>query len=104
MEEFKNLLSSQKLLVKQLASVFVKDEEGDALVVNKRNFKGKSRDMSHSRSSGYPKKNEEPSNYYGKKPLICYRCGNIGHIKRYWRSKLSNMVQKVAEEEEWENV
>ncbi|TMW99638.1 hypothetical protein EJD97_002246 [Solanum chilense] len=50
-ENFENLLLSQELLAKQLGSVFVKDEEGDALVANKRNFKEKSRDMSHSRSS-----------------------------------------------------
>ena len=31
LEEFKKLFSSQKLLAKQLASVFVKDGEGDAL-------------------------------------------------------------------------
>ncbi|KAH0645408.1 hypothetical protein KY284_033292 [Solanum tuberosum] len=51
LKEFKILLSSQELLTKQLASVFVKYREGDAPVVDKRNFKGKSRDMLHSRSS-----------------------------------------------------
>ena len=35
LEKFENLLSSQELLAKQLASVFVKDGEGDALVANK---------------------------------------------------------------------
>ena len=40
LEEFENLLSSQELLAKQLASVFVKGEE-NAFVANKRNFKGK---------------------------------------------------------------
>ena len=53
-EEFKNLLSSQELLSKQLASMFVKDVKGDALVANKKNFKGKSKGMTHSRSSGDP--------------------------------------------------
>uniref|UniRef100_M1DLP9 CCHC-type domain-containing protein n=1 Tax=Solanum tuberosum TaxID=4113 RepID=M1DLP9_SOLTU len=107
LEEFAHLLSSQALLAKQLASVFVKDGEGDALVADKRNFKGKSRDMSHSRSSGgssLPGKKEEASNYYGKKPLRCYLCGEVGHIKRYCRAKESNLAQKVVEEEEgWEN-
>jgi len=35
-EEFENLLSSQKLLAKQLAGVFVKEGEGNALVADKR--------------------------------------------------------------------
>ena len=50
LEEFENLLSSQELLAKQLASIFVKGEE-NALVANKRNFKGKTRNIVHSRSS-----------------------------------------------------
>ena len=45
------MLSSQELLVKQFASVFVKDGEGYALVADKRNFKEKVRDMTYSRSS-----------------------------------------------------
>ncbi|KAH0674426.1 hypothetical protein KY284_025513 [Solanum tuberosum] len=66
LKEFENLLSSQELLAKQLTSVFIKYGEGDALVVEKRNFKGKSRDMSHSRSSGASsslRKKEKSSNY-----------------------------------------
>uniref|UniRef100_M1C9B9 CCHC-type domain-containing protein n=1 Tax=Solanum tuberosum TaxID=4113 RepID=M1C9B9_SOLTU len=106
LEEFENLLSSQELLAKQLASVFVKGEE-NALVANKRNFKGKTRDVPHSRSSGgsrSPGEKEESSNYYGKKPLRCYRYGEVGHIKRYCRAKESSMAQKVVEEEEeWGN-
>ncbi|KAH0730993.1 hypothetical protein KY289_002181 [Solanum tuberosum] len=51
LEEFENLLSSQELLAKQLASVFVNREE-NVLVANKRNFKGKIGDMLYSRSSG----------------------------------------------------
>ncbi|KAH0686113.1 hypothetical protein KY289_016867 [Solanum tuberosum] len=107
LEEFENLLSSRKLLDKQLVGVFV-EGEGNALVADKRNFKGKSRDMLQyeiSCGSSLPGKKEEPSNYYGKKLLRCYRCGKIGHIKRYCRAKESNMDQKVAageEEEEWE--
>ncbi|KAH0680062.1 hypothetical protein KY284_021147 [Solanum tuberosum] len=57
----------KELLAKQLASAFVKYGEGDALVADKINFKGKSRDMLHSRSSGdssFPGKKEEFSNYY----------------------------------------
>ncbi|KAH0754089.1 hypothetical protein KY290_024359 [Solanum tuberosum] len=72
-------------------------------IVHKRNFKGKSRDMSHSRSSDASsslRKKEESSNYSGKKPLRCYRCGKVGHIKRYCRAKESNIDQKVVEEEE----
>ncbi|KAH0722294.1 hypothetical protein KY289_005338 [Solanum tuberosum] len=98
--------NNSELLAKQLASMFVKDGEGDALVADKRNFKGKSRDMSHSRfssDSSSPGKKEDPFNYYGKKPLKCYRYGNVGHIKRYCRAKESNMAQKVPKEEEkWE--
>uniref|UniRef100_M1BZJ6 Uncharacterized protein n=1 Tax=Solanum tuberosum TaxID=4113 RepID=M1BZJ6_SOLTU len=109
LEKFEIFLSSQELLAKQLASAFVKYGEGDALVADKRNFKGKSRDMLHSRSSGdssFPEKKEESSNYYGKKPLRYNQCGKIGYIKRYCRAKESNMPQKVTkeeeEEEEWE--
>jgi len=43
---------------------------------------------------------EEFPNYYGKKPLRCYRCGEVGHIKRYCQAKESNMAQKIVEEEE----
>ncbi|KAH0754091.1 hypothetical protein KY290_024361 [Solanum tuberosum] len=96
-------INVKELLAKQLTSVFIKYGEGDALVVEKRNFKGKSRDMSHSRSSGASsslRKKEKSSNYSGKKPLRCYCCGEVGHIKRYCRAKESNMDQKVAEEEE----
>lgn len=87
--EFENLLSSQELLTKQLSSVFVKREE-NALIADKRNFKGKTRDMSHSRFSGglrSPREKEDPSNYYGKKPLRCYRCGEVGHIKEILSSQ-----------------
>ena len=69
LKEFENLLSSQELLAKQLASVFVKGEENS--LVAKRNFKGETRDMLHFRSSDgsrLPRENEEYSNYYGKKP------------------------------------
>ena len=69
MEEFENLLTSQELLAKQWARVFVKDEEGDALVADKSNFKGKTGDMSHSQSSSgsrSPREKEEPSKYYEK--------------------------------------
>ncbi|XP_015164455.1 uncharacterized protein [Solanum tuberosum] len=103
LEEFENLLSSQELLANQLASVFVKEGEENARVANKRNFNGKTRDMPHSRSSSglsSPGKKEEPSNYYGKNTPRCYRCGNVGHIKRYCRANESNMAQKVTEEEE----
>ncbi|KAH0676665.1 hypothetical protein KY285_024466 [Solanum tuberosum] len=51
------------------------------------------------------RRKEESSNYYGKKPLRCYRCGEVGHTKRYCRAKESNMTQKVVVEveEEWGN-
>ncbi|KAH0680455.1 hypothetical protein KY284_021540 [Solanum tuberosum] len=99
-----------ELLAKQLASVFVKEGEENALVANKRNFKGKTRDVPHSRSSGgshSPGEKKESSNYYGKKPIRCYQCGEVGHIKRYCRANESNMDKKVVEEEkedeEWGN-
>ena len=38
LEEFKNLVSSLELVAKQLASVFVKNKEEDALVADKINF------------------------------------------------------------------
>jgi len=52
LEEFENLLSSQELLTKQLASVFVKEGEENALVADKRNFKGKAINILHSGLSG----------------------------------------------------
>ncbi|XP_059306174.1 uncharacterized protein LOC132057554 [Lycium ferocissimum] len=53
LKEFENLLSSQELLAKQMASVSIKEGEGNALIANKRNFKGRqkrsgSREMTHS--------------------------------------------------------
>jgi len=106
LEEFENLLSSQELLVEKLASVFVKDGEGDALVADKRKFIGKTlRDRPHSQfqSCSIPLGNEgESTNNY--KTLKCYQCGKIGHIKRFCRTKESNMAQteKVVEgEEDW---
>ncbi|XP_070003476.1 uncharacterized protein [Nicotiana sylvestris] len=51
LEEFENLLSSQELLAKQMAGVSIKEGEGNALVADKRNFKGKSRDSMHFQSS-----------------------------------------------------
>ncbi|KAH0722848.1 hypothetical protein KY290_005507 [Solanum tuberosum] len=59
--------------------------------------------MWYSRSSGGSSllgEKEEFPNYYGKKPLRCYRCGEVGHIKRYCQAKESNMAQKIVEEEE----
>ena len=45
LEEFKNLVSSLELVAKQLASVFVKNKEEDALAADKRNIKRKIGDM-----------------------------------------------------------
>lgn len=63
--------------------------------------------MPHSRSLGgscLPREKEEPSKYYDNKSLRCSRCGEVGHIKRYYRAKESNMTQKVFEvEEDWKN-
>ncbi|XP_016498615.1 uncharacterized protein LOC107817324 [Nicotiana tabacum] len=106
LEEFENFLSSQELLAKQMVDVSIKEGEGNVLVVDKRNFKGKSRDSMHfqssSGSSSPGKKGESSSN--GKKPLKYYRCGKVGHIKRYCRAKECNIAQikKVVEEEEKE--
>ena len=86
LEEFEKLLSSQELLANKLATVFIKIEE-NALAANKRNFIGKRRYMLPSRSSDgscSPREKEESSNYYGKKTLRFYGCGEIGHIKRYF--------------------
>ncbi|XP_059284866.1 uncharacterized protein LOC132038166 [Lycium ferocissimum] len=110
LEEFEKLLSSQELLAKQMASVSIKEGEGNALVANKRNFKeiqerSGSRDMTHSQfheGSSSSRQKEDSSNHYGKKYIKCYRCGKIEHIKRYCQNKESNMaqVEKAAEEEE----
>ncbi|XP_059318720.1 uncharacterized protein LOC132069373 [Lycium ferocissimum] len=95
----------KELLAKQMASVCFKEGEGNALVADKRNFKGKTfTDTPHSRFqsvSSSPEKEGESTNNY-KKTLKCYRCGKIGHIKRYCQTKESNMaqVEKAAEEEE----
>ena len=75
-----------------MASVFVKDIQGDALVSNKKNIKGKSRGILHSRSSGDPEKNEESSNYNGKKPLICYQCGKCLAIEARAIDVMINVV------------
>lgn len=108
LEEFDNLLLSQELLAKQLASEFVKEREENALVADKRNVRGKTRDMPHSRlssGSSSPGKKEEFYDNYGKRPLRCYRCGKVGHIRRYFQATESNvdLMKKVVEEEEgWE--
>ena len=108
LEEIENLLSSKELLDKQLASVFFKNREEDAIIPHKRNFKGKIGDMPQSRSldgSCSRRENDESSNYYGKKPLRCYRYGEVGHMKKYCRSKKNNMAKNIAEEEqEWGNI
>lgn len=95
------------VLAKQLAGEFVKERNGNAFVVDKRGVKGKARVMPHtqlSRGSSLPGKKEKFfNNYYSKKHLKYYRCGKVGHIRRYFRATESNMVQteKVVEEEEY---
>lgn len=90
MEEFQNLLSSQELLAKQLNDVFIKNVEGIALAANKRNFKENTTDILHNRSLGDSSsrgKKEDYPNYYNKKPLRCYQCGKIEHIKDIVKSE-----------------
>ena len=48
--------------------------------------------MSHSRPSGDPEKNEESSNYNGKKPLICYQCGKCLAIEARAIDVMINVV------------
>lgn len=58
--------------------------------------------MPHSRSSCGSRslrEKEDCSNYYGKKPLICYHSGELRNIKKYCGAKESNFAQKFAEEE-----
>ncbi|KAF3639253.1 hypothetical protein FXO38_22763 [Capsicum annuum] len=101
LEEFENLLLSQELLAKQLAGEFVKEREGNALVANKKNVRGKTRDMSHSPFFGgsrSPGKKEEFCDNYGKSPLRCYRCGKLGRIRRYCRAHTKKFVE---EKEGW---
>ncbi|XP_059294724.1 uncharacterized protein LOC132047737 [Lycium ferocissimum] len=110
LEEFENLLSSRELLAKQMASVSIKEGAGNALVANKRNFKeiherSYSREMIHSQfheGSSLPRQKEEYSNN-GKKTIKCYRCGEVGHKKRFCRAKESYMAQteRAPEEEDW---
>ncbi|XP_060186750.1 uncharacterized protein LOC132616160 [Lycium barbarum] len=100
----------KELLAKQMASVSIKEGEGNALVADKRNFKGiqkrsGSREMIHSQfheGSSSPRQKEESSNN-GKKIIKCYRCGEVGHIKRFCRAKESYMAQteRAPEEEDW---
>ncbi|KAH0702541.1 hypothetical protein KY285_016819 [Solanum tuberosum] len=87
-----------------MAGVSIKEREENALVSNKSKFKGKTvRDRPHylfqSGSIPLGKEGESTNNY---KTLKCYRCGKIRHMKRFFRTKESNMAQteKVVEEEE----
>ena len=41
LEEFENLLSSQESLAKQMASISIKEGEGNALMARKKSFKSK---------------------------------------------------------------
>ncbi|XP_071704489.1 uncharacterized protein [Rutidosis leptorrhynchoides] len=79
-EELENLLSNQEALAKQMAKGF----ENDAVLFSKgKNFK---------KGSSSKEKEEEQTSYksnYEKKPPTCYKCGKVGHIKKYCRSKVT---------------
>ncbi|XP_071705149.1 uncharacterized protein [Rutidosis leptorrhynchoides] len=79
-EELENLLSNQEALAKQM----VKGFENDAVLFSKgKNFK---------KGSSSKEKEEEQTSYksnYEKKPPTCYKCGKVGHIKKYCRSKVT---------------
>ncbi|XP_059309472.1 uncharacterized protein LOC132060451 [Lycium ferocissimum] len=100
----------KELLAKQMASVSIKEGEGNALVADKRNFKGRQKrsgsgEMTHSQfheGSSSSRQKEESSNN-GKKTIKCYRCGEVRHIKRFCRAKESYMAQTegASEKEDW---
>ncbi|XP_071714556.1 uncharacterized protein [Rutidosis leptorrhynchoides] len=79
-EELENLLSNQEALAKQMAKGF----ENDAVLFSKgKNFK---------KGSSSKEKEEEQTSYkcnYKKRPPTCYKCGKVGHIKKYCRSKVT---------------
>jgi len=110
LEEFENLLSSQESLAKKMASVSMKEGEGSALMARKMSFKSKENQDSltshpHSQSNSGPNgvSGESSNITFSKKSFKCYRCGKIGHIKRFCRAKLqeSNVADKIVEEEDW---
>jgi len=88
-----------------MANVSIKEGEESALMARKKSFKSKENQdsltsRSHSQSNSSP---SEISGESSKKIFKCYRCGKIGHIKRFCRAKLqeSNVADKIVEEEDW---
>ena len=85
MEEFESLLSSQESLVKQMAEVSLKSEEGSALLARRKSdFRG-------------AEKKKEGAVTHSKNSIKCYRCGKIGHMRKTCRVKLKQT--NVAEAE-----
>lgn len=65
-----------------------------------KSFRGKG----YQSNSTASKEKEESFNITRKKILICYRCSKIGHIKKFWQTKLNKdnvaETRKVVNEED----
>ncbi|KAK3038486.1 hypothetical protein RJ639_029784 [Escallonia herrerae] len=82
-KELENFLSNQEALAKQMAKSFEIDDvlfsKGKSSKKNPFGSKNKEEDLSA----------EKGGNSHTKKPITCFRCGKIGHIKKNCRVKLS---------------